>query len=413
MGQDNQPHQIKWFATEIDADPANVEFPAPEFTVDFSSDSIIVNSNGIPSFEFIAKTPNGLAVQAYNWEIPRTPVPAATFTQIPLLGTVAFTTTGLPIYGPNEAQHPDPYGDPYVNQILDFCHGHTGGQGDYHFHAAPECLIQHPDGSEEHYNIVGFALDGYPLIAHYKSVLDASGNPVLNADGETQFDWLETSGYEPNPAYKTQVLEGGEISTYAWDNYGYGAGRLDRGKRATDGRDRSADTLARRCIAGAHIGLCDTIRADRVDGYDSIFRAGSARLCLAAGQGCLYAGLDIHASHRGDRYLPTASLGMDFLSALLFLTAIFTGGMFGGGVSAILMNIPGTSSAVATTFDGFPMARQGKPGLALGVDVQRKYQFAGNGIGSGYRNTGAYQALPYARVLVHGVRASASQSEAE
>ena len=110
MGQDNQPHQIKWFATEIDADPANVEFPAPEFTVDFSSDSIIVNRNGIPSFVFIAKTPNGLAVQAYNWEIPRTPVSAATFTQIPLLGTVAFTTTGLPIYGPNEAQHPDPYG---------------------------------------------------------------------------------------------------------------------------------------------------------------------------------------------------------------------------------------------------------------------------------------------------------------
>jgi hypothetical protein len=52
-------------------------------------------------------------------------------------------------------------------------------------------------------------------------------------------------------------------------------------------------------------------------------------------------------------------------------------------------------------------------GLALGVDVQRKYQFAGDGIGSGYRNTGAYQAVPYARVLVHGVRASASQSEAE
>ena len=64
-------------------------------------------------------------------------------------------------------------GDPYVNQILDFCHGHTGGQGDYHFHAAPECLIQHPDGSEEHYNIVGFALEGYPLIAYYKSVLEA------------------------------------------------------------------------------------------------------------------------------------------------------------------------------------------------------------------------------------------------
>jgi putative tricarboxylic transport membrane protein len=65
-------------------------------------------------------------------------------------------------------------------------------------------------------------------------------------------------------------------------------------------------------------------------------------------------------------FLP-ATLGMDFLSAMLFLTAIFTGGMFGGGVSAILMNIPGTSSAVATTFDGFPMARAGKPSEALGI----------------------------------------------
>lgn len=65
-------------------------------------------------------------------------------------------------------------------------------------------------------------------------------------------------------------------------------------------------------------------------------------------------------------FLP-ATLGMDFLSALLFLTAIFTGGMFGGGVSAILMNIPGTSSAVATTFDGFPLARSGRPSEALGI----------------------------------------------
>lgn len=65
-------------------------------------------------------------------------------------------------------------------------------------------------------------------------------------------------------------------------------------------------------------------------------------------------------------FLP-ATLGMDFLSAMLFLTAIFTGGMFGGGVSAILMNIPGTSSAVATTFDGFPMARGGRPSEALGI----------------------------------------------
>src|SRR3546814_15474052 len=65
-------------------------------------------------------------------------------------------------------------------------------------------------------------------------------------------------------------------------------------------------------------------------------------------------------------FLP-ATLSMDFLTAMLFLTSIFTGGPFGGGVSAILMNIPGTSSAVAPTFDGFPMARQGRHNEALGV----------------------------------------------
>jgi len=65
-------------------------------------------------------------------------------------------------------------------------------------------------------------------------------------------------------------------------------------------------------------------------------------------------------------FLPM-TLYMDFMQAMLFLTAIFTGGTFGSGVPAILMNIPGTSSAIATAFDGYPMARKGKHNQALGV----------------------------------------------
>lgn len=67
-------------------------------------------------------------------------------------------------------------------------------------------------------------------------------------------------------------------------------------------------------------------------------------------------------------FLP-ATLYMDFVPAILFLTAIFTGGGFGGAVPAILMNIPGTSSAVATAFDGYPMARSGQHGEALGTGL--------------------------------------------
>ena len=42
----------------------------------------------------------------------------------------------------------------------------------------------------------------------------------------------------------------------------------------------------------------------------------------------------------------------------------FAGGLSGGLMSGILTGIPGTPSSVATTFDGFPMARNGEPGLA-------------------------------------------------
>jgi putative tricarboxylic transport membrane protein len=65
-------------------------------------------------------------------------------------------------------------------------------------------------------------------------------------------------------------------------------------------------------------------------------------------------------------FLPM-TLYLDFMQAMLFLTAIFTGGSFGGSIPAILMNIPGTSSAIATAFDGYPMSRKGEHNLALGV----------------------------------------------
>lgn len=54
---------------------------------------------------------------------------------------------------------------------------------------------------------------------------------------------------------------------------------------------------------------------------------------------------------------------------LSMLTAIYIGGMSGGLVSAILLNIPGTPSSIATTFDGSPMARKGQAGKALGTGV--------------------------------------------
>ncbi|MEZ5777110.1 MAG: tripartite tricarboxylate transporter permease [Paracoccaceae bacterium] len=52
-------------------------------------------------------------------------------------------------------------------------------------------------------------------------------------------------------------------------------------------------------------------------------------------------------------------------SAIIFLAAIYYGAMYGGAISSITLGIPGASTAVATTFDGRPLALKGKAGLAL------------------------------------------------
>lgn len=59
------------------------------------------------------------------------------------------------------------------------------------------------------------------------------------------------------------------------------------------------------------------------------------------------------------------TFGMETLSALGFLAGILNGSSQGGAIPAILMRIPGTPGAIATTFDGYPMAQKGYAGAAL------------------------------------------------
>lgn len=56
---------------------------------------------------------------------------------------------------------------------------------------------------------------------------------------------------------------------------------------------------------------------------------------------------------------------MDPAAGLIALGAIYTGAIYGGAFAAILVNTPGTPSSIATTFDGYPMAKRGDGGLAV------------------------------------------------
>jgi len=67
-------------------------------------------------------------------------------------------------------------------------------------------------------------------------------------------------------------------------------------------------------------------------------------------------------------FLPV-TFGMEPVNAISLLLGLYVGGISGGLITAILINIPGTPSSIATTFDGYPMAQRGEAGKALGAGI--------------------------------------------
>lgn len=60
---------------------------------------------------------------------------------------------------------------------------------------------------------------------------------------------------------------------------------------------------------------------------------------------------------------------LDVVPAIALLVTIYVGSTYGGSITAILFNTPGTPESVATTFDGYPLAQKGQAGKALGLAI--------------------------------------------
>jgi putative tricarboxylic transport membrane protein len=60
---------------------------------------------------------------------------------------------------------------------------------------------------------------------------------------------------------------------------------------------------------------------------------------------------------------------MPISTALVLMGSIYVGAIRGGGITAILLNVPGTPSDIATTFDGFPLAQKGLARRALMMSI--------------------------------------------
>ncbi|MEO1469637.1 MAG: tripartite tricarboxylate transporter permease [Pseudomonadota bacterium] len=74
------------------------------------------------------------------------------------------------------------------------------------------------------------------------------------------------------------------------------------------------------------------------------------------------------------------AIGFDPAAGIILMAAVYYGAIFGGSTSSILINAPGVASTVATSFDGYPLAKQGHAGKALAIAAYSS--FAGGVIGA-------------------------------
>ena len=89
-------------------------------------------------------------------------------------------------------------------------------------------------------------------------------------------------------------------------------------------------------------------------------------MCMGGGiLGVFVGALPGLGSVAGTALLLPLTYTMNSTAAIIMLAAIYYGNMFGGAISAILINIPGDAPAVMTAIDGYTMTKKGRAGTAL------------------------------------------------
>ena len=92
-------------------------------------------------------------------------------------------------------------------------------------------------------------------------------------------------------------------------------------------------------------------------------------LCFSTLLGVLFGALPGVSAAMGVTLMLPFSYAMGNAEGVAFLVAVYCAAITGGGITAILFRIPGTSAAAPTTFDGYPLAQKGQAGKALATQL--------------------------------------------
>jgi phosphatidylethanolamine-binding protein (PEBP) family uncharacterized protein len=128
--------------------------------------------NGITSTNLQVPTPQNFQ-GAYGWKIPLNPTIAAAPTPV-VDGPIGVAINGVPIFNPctQGRNGCGSGGDTKTLGQLDTCNGHAGRADDYHYHAAPTCLLADQSSSYWDTHPLGWALDGFAIFGYH----DADGS---------------------------------------------------------------------------------------------------------------------------------------------------------------------------------------------------------------------------------------------
>ena len=219
---------------------ANDSLDAPELAATCDGDTVVVTSNAIPDFTYVASSPGDPAAQDLTFKLPTMPTAASESGDIPMLGPLGVAVDGVPIYGPTEATGGDVLS---LEGALSDCGSHNGPTG-FHFHLfgsadGVDCLYSAEEVTSGVPLLVGWAADGYPIMSGTVCADDAcTSTKQLTSSWELSDDSL--------------------FATDTWDAHTYveGSGDLDRcnGRTDTDGQYRYYTTETFPYIAGCFHG---------------------------------------------------------------------------------------------------------------------------------------------------------------
>ena len=132
--------------------------------------------NGIVSTNLQIPIPQGF-LGANAWRIPLKPVIAATPTDV-VDGPIGVAINGVPIFNPCTQGGCVTGGDTKELGQLDTCNGHAGRADDYHYHAAPNCMMAERPAAYWDTHPLGWALDGFAIFGYR----DADGTTATRDD---------------------------------------------------------------------------------------------------------------------------------------------------------------------------------------------------------------------------------------